>query len=82
MPVTNHAFADKVGCNYTMASRLRSGQRKPSTAMLARICEAYKLDGSVALLMLHEDNQKKAQGQIFSAWLREKVFNADDTIAA
>jgi transcriptional regulator with XRE-family HTH domain len=65
---SNTSFASKVGCNHTMASRLRSGQRMPSAAMLGRICDAYHLDKSVALT-------KYAEGRdIFSAWLREHVF--------
>lgn len=72
MPVTNHAFASAVDCNYTMASRLRSGNRMPSAKMLSRICAAYQLDEGEALRM-------HAQGAtVFSAWLREKVFDADD----
>lgn len=71
MPVTNHAFATAVGCNYTMASRLRSGNRMPSAKMLTRICAAYQLDEGEAL-------RAHARGQdAFSAWLREKVFNVD-----
>lgn len=70
MPVNNHAFADAVGCNYTMASRLRSGNRRPSADMMARICKAYELDEGEAL-------RAHAQGpEVFSAWLREKVFDA------
>jgi transcriptional regulator with XRE-family HTH domain len=70
MPVNNHQFADAVGCNYTMASRLRSGNRRPSADMLARICRAYNLDEGEAL-------RKHAEGpEALSAWLREKVFNA------
>lgn len=69
MPVNNHQFADAVGCNYTMASRLRSGHRMPSANMLARICRAYNLDEGEAL-------RKHAEGaEALSAWLREKVFD-------
>ena len=72
MSVTNHAFANKVGCNYTMASRMRSGKRRPSAEMLSRICTAYGLDEGEAL-------RTWAQGaDTFSAWLRDKVFDQPD----
>jgi len=32
--VTNEAFARRVGCNYTMASKIRNGTRKPSGGLL------------------------------------------------
>lgn len=72
MPVTNHAFAAAVGCNYTMASRLRSGARMPSAKMLTRICKAYKLDEGEALRM-HAQGPDK-----FSAWLRTRIFDAGE----
>lgn len=72
MPVNNHQFAAAVNCNYTMASRLRSGNRMPSARMLMRICRAYDLDEGEAL-------RKHAEGpEEFSAWLRAEVFDAAD----
>lgn len=71
--VTNHKFAELVGCNYTMASRLRSGNRMPSAAMLAKICTAFHLDEGEAL-------RKHQQGSdVFSQWLRDSVFNPPAT---
>lgn len=72
MPVTNHQFANDVGCNYTMASRLKSGHRLPSATMLGKICKAYGLDEGEAL-------RAHTQGaEVFSAWLRKKVFERDE----
>lgn len=66
---SNTSFAAKVGCNHTMASRLRSGQRMPSPGMLLAICGAYDLDEGEAL-------RQYGQGkEAFSAWLRKNVFH-------
>lgn len=68
---SNTSFASKVGCNHTMASRLRSGHRMPSPDMLLRICKAYDLDEGEAL-------RTYGEGAVaFSAWLRQKVFGED-----
>jgi transcriptional regulator with XRE-family HTH domain len=66
--VSNHQFAAKVGCNYTMASRLRNGKRTPSAAMLVRICEAFDLDKGEALTAFSGGREAMAQ------WLRDEVF--------
>jgi transcriptional regulator with XRE-family HTH domain len=42
--VTLEAFAARVGCHFTTASRLRAGQRMPSRKLLGRIIRAYGLD--------------------------------------
>lgn len=68
---SNTDFARKVGCNHTMASRLRSGQRMPSSAMMLSICKAYNLDEGEALRMYGEGRES------FSAWLRKNVFGED-----
>lgn len=47
--VTNEEFGERVGCDYTMASRLRGGKRLPSRELLERIVSAYQLDGGEAL---------------------------------
>jgi transcriptional regulator with XRE-family HTH domain len=59
-----------------MASRLRSGKRMPSAKMLGQICSAFNLDEGEAL------RAHRGGPDVFSAWLRDKVFsgktNADD----
>lgn len=69
--VTNYEFGEKVGCDFTMASRLRNGQRLPSRDLLQRIVTAYELDPKDALTAASEGPE------VFSAYLREKVFDAD-----
>lgn len=70
---SNTQFAAKVGCNHTMASRLRSGQRMPSPSMLLAICKAYEVDEGEAL-------RKYGEGaESFSAWLRVVVFGESES---
>lgn len=70
--INNHEFANAVGCDHTTASRLRSGQRRPSAKMLLRICSAYNLDEGIALRNLGEGAEQ------FSTWLRQEVFDKPD----
>lgn len=67
--VTNEEFGERVGCDYTMASRLRGGKRLPSRELLERIVSAYGLDGGEAL-------RATAQGpEVFAQYLSDHVFN-------
>lgn len=68
---SNTTFAERVGCDHTTASRLRSGHRMPSPDMLNRICDAYELDKAVALTKYGEGRDA------FSAWLRASIFGGD-----
>jgi hypothetical protein len=68
--MTNEVFGSRVGCDYTMASRLRSGDRLPSRALLERIVKTFDLDGSEAL------EATSRGGPAFAAYLEEKVFRA------
>jgi transcriptional regulator with XRE-family HTH domain len=69
--VTNEEFGQKVGCDFTMASRLRNGQRLPSRERLEQIVKAYGLDGNEAL-------QASAAGpKAFSVYLKAKVFEPE-----
>jgi transcriptional regulator with XRE-family HTH domain len=70
--VSNHQFAEKVGCNYTMASRLRNGKRTPSAQMLVRICAAFNLDMGQALQAYANGREAMAQ------WLRDEIFDKAD----
>lgn len=77
--MTNAEFARRVGCHYTMASRLRNGERTPSAEMLAKIVNAFKtqlstddIDAMFDALTDHEDESAKAQA--FGAWLRDHIF--------
>lgn len=55
--VSNNEFARRVGCHYTMASRLRSGQRLPSAALLTRISREFGIP-SEDLLKAREQGTK------------------------
>lgn len=67
--VTLEAFADRVGCHFTTASRLRSGDRMPSRELLGRIVEAYGLDRARTL-----DLYTSGDAEAFGAYLRVEVF--------
>lgn len=67
--VTLEAFADRVGCHFTTASRLRSGERMPSKTLLGRIVEAYDLDKTEAFDLFTTGTPVE-----FGDYLREKVF--------
>lgn len=67
--VTNEDFAEAVGIHFTMASRLRNGERMPSVKTLSKIIEVYSLDPQEAL-----DHYGKGSKH-FSAFLRAKIFD-------
>ena len=75
-----HEFGEKAGCDHTTASRLRSGERAPSTRLLYRICEAFGLDKGEALRILAQD-QASGTGSTpkFAEYLRSRVFETDVT---
>lgn len=70
--VTNEEFGERVRCDFTMASRLRTGDRLPSRDLLRRIVAAYDLDGDEAL-------RESETPERFSAYLRKHVFEPEDT---
>jgi hypothetical protein len=76
--VTNSEFARLTGCDYTMASKIRNGSRKPSTGLFTRIILVFDLDAKEAVAAY-------AGGAVlFSDFLRRNVFDAsspaeDDT---
>lgn len=81
--VTLKEVGRRVGYNYTTISRLRSGDRMPSTRLLAAICTEFNLDEGEALRVLSRDQQRSDGKAIeFSAWLRKHVFKDVDTPAA
>lgn len=67
--VTLEAFADRVGCHFTTASRLRSGDRMPSKELLGRIVEEYGLDKEKAFDVFTQGNPSR-----FGKYLRDQVF--------
>jgi|HubBroStandDraft_2_1064218.scaffolds.fasta_scaffold01427_10 transcriptional regulator with XRE-family HTH domain len=77
-PMSLHRFGELVGCDYTTASRLLSGDRRPSTDLLNRICDAFGLDHGEALRTLGEDqrSQQDNRSPRFAAFLKSRVFEA------
>jgi transcriptional regulator with XRE-family HTH domain len=76
-----HEFGERTGCDHTTASRLKSGERAPSTRLLNRICKAFDLDRGEALQILVKD-QEAGTGQTpkFAEYLRTKVFEVPDNV--
>ncbi len=69
--LTNEDFGAAVGCDFTMASRLRNGARLPSRELLGRIVKAYHLDANEALEACGQG------GPAFAAYLNRKVFEPE-----
>lgn len=68
--MTNEEFAQRVGCHFTMASRMKNGERLPSVKTLVRISDEFNLPISTL-------TQAHTQGPVaFSKLLRERVFEA------
>lgn len=70
--VKNETFGFRVGCDYTMASKLRNGQRLPSRELLERIVAAFDLDANEALAAT------AAGPQAFSEYLNDRVFRVKE----
>jgi transcriptional regulator with XRE-family HTH domain len=68
--LTNSDFADAVGCSESMASRLRSGRRRPSAELRDRIVLVYKLDPMQAI-------QAYSDADTFGSFLRQHIFESN-----
>lgn len=66
--MTNDEFGERVGCHFSMASRLRNGERLPSRELLRRIISAFELNRADAYDAY--DQGPKA----FSKYLRDTVL--------
>jgi transcriptional regulator with XRE-family HTH domain len=75
VPITNGEFARRVGCHFTMASRLRNGRRFPSTGMLARMFEEFDIDDEnrERLFKILAD-VSPARADNFGLWMRTVIF--------
>jgi transcriptional regulator with XRE-family HTH domain len=69
--VTLEAFAARVGCHFTTASRLRAGHRMPGRRLLRRIVEGYGLDREEAFRIFTEGTPEQ-----FGEYLRDRIFEA------
>jgi transcriptional regulator with XRE-family HTH domain len=68
--VTLEGFADRVGCHFTTASRLKAGQRMPGRQLFGRIVQRYGLDPIEALRVYTGGSAEQ-----FGAYLREEIFD-------
>lgn len=71
--VTLEAFADRVGCHFTTASRLRNGQRMPGRELLGRIVEEFDLDPQETLRIFTREDPEE-----FGEYLRANVFTTSE----
>jgi len=78
--ISNVEYARRVGVHHTMASRLRSGQRRPATDIITATARAFDLTADEVSEWLEAiDGGPEMSG----AWMRANVFNIDpDTISA
>lgn len=65
---TNREVATELGISESMASRLRTGDRRPSGSLFIRIINKYDLDAGEALRAMDGGDVKLA------AYLRQHVF--------
>lgn len=70
--MTNEEFGEKVGCHYSMASRLRNGERLPSRDLLRRIIATFELNRIEA----YEAYDHGKDG--FSQYLRDAVLETPE----
>lgn len=70
--MTNEEFGLRVGCSESMASRLRSGDRRPGADLRDRIIKAFGYDKD--LDTLREVMDASASADTFGRFLRERVF--------
>lgn len=74
--VTLEAFAARVDCHFTTASRLRAGQRLPGRRLLGRIVKEYNLseeDKKEAYRIFTDETEVE-----FGEFLRAKIFVSDE----
>lgn len=62
-------FAERIGCHFTTASRIRSGNRIPGREMFDKIVKAYNLDPMEALKAYVGPRYD------FGAYMRREVFH-------
>lgn len=73
--VSLDAFAARVGCHFTTASRLKAGERFPGRVVLGKIVREYNLD-PIQVLKLYTAEGEEAR-KAFGEYLKSVVFNED-----
>jgi len=74
--VTNFTFAERVGIHYTMASRLRNGERKPGLSTVIATWRAFDLSCQQVLSWLAAIDEGAEQS---GRWLRDNIFEPKAT---
>ena len=75
--ISNVEFARRVGCHHTTASRYRSGERVPSTAILLRILAEFDLTEKQRKQLTDAMSKKMSltkRREITGKWLRANIF--------
>jgi transcriptional regulator with XRE-family HTH domain len=71
--LTNPQFAKRVGIHFTMASRLRNGERLPSLPTFIRVMQEFELPAEKVKEWLDAISQgEEASGK----WLRDNIFGS------
>lgn len=65
--LTNQEFGERIGVGHSMASRIRSGQRLPSVAVMKRISEEFDLP--LETLVLRHEQGPEAFGKLIRSTL-------------
>lgn len=78
MSITNFEYAAAVGIHYTMASRLRNGDRLPGLKTVISTIKAYGLDCEQVTAWLEAIDEGSEES---GAWLRANIFGDADTTA-
>lgn len=68
--MTNQAFADRVGCHHSLASRIRAGKRVPGYELMRRIGKEFNIP--LEELASARDRGPEAFGEL----MRRRVFRA------
>lgn len=71
--VTLYEFSKAVGCHFTTASRLRSGDRMPGGKILREVVKKYNLDPMETL-----EKYGSEDPAVFGKFLRENVFHISE----
>lgn len=71
--LTNFEFANKTGMHFTMASRLRNGERQPSLTTFIRVVREFALSPAQTFEWL-QAIEKSADAS--GAWLRDNLFGS------
>lgn len=67
--LTNQEFADRTGCDFTTASKIRNGYRRPGIDLFVRIVQEFGLDPKEAVMAFARGRDS------FTEYINRAVFN-------